>query len=305
MKKKSGKQNFCPTCGSPLLFALEPSTEAIEKVWPTWLEELEARRLSNEYVNSARQRFRDYIKPSLKGIAVTDIKTHQIKKLYLTLLKAGLASKTVKHVLDLLRTFMNWCVEEELLTFCPKFPRVKVEYQEKRWLDRATQERIIEQVPKGRRLYYEVLIETGARVSETCALKSRDLVDGSVRIARSFTSAGSVKERKNGGEYFRPVSPELWKELVQHTSSMLPEAWLFTYKGETLNRHKVHRVWQRACKKAGVEISLQQGSRHSRATQLNMELEQQTTELLRAELGHTASGTARKHYVLGKRNKHG
>jgi integrase len=148
-------------------------------------------------------------------------------------------------------------------------------------------------------LIFRLLFETGARPSEVCALKVKDLRDEGVYICRAFDERGYVKGTKTGAAYTRPLSAALFEGLRAFARLSFPEAWLFTYKGTPYTRRRLYFFWTRACSAVGVHISLYEGVRHSRASQRREELEAALRDELRKSLEHTSPRTTMQHYALG------
>jgi integrase len=291
--------NTCPTCGAPLLFA-PPQHKTLKALVKEWVDGLELEGRSYSHVQKMRSITRDYIVPHFKRHDIRAIRTIDVNGFYHSLLKSPLASKTVKHILDTLRAFMRWLHALEVIEQVPRFPRVAVKpARERRWIDAGTQRRILEEVPPEHQPIFRVLFETGARPSEVCALKVKDLREDGVHICRAFDERGYLKGTKTGASYTRPLSADVLVTLRASARLSFPEAWLFLLRGTPYNRRRLYRFWKRACAAVGVSISLYEGVRHSRASQRRRELEAQLKDELRKELEHTSARTTLKHYALG------
>jgi integrase len=305
--KKLLKTHKCPTCGAPVLFAIASEEYDLKKGLLSWIDGLELEGKSYAYTYHLRQRSRDYIIPFFRKLRVLDIRairTYHIHSLYHALLKKRLSSKTVKHILDTLKTFLNYQYSIEKIDVLPRFPKVKVTPKKpKGWIDREMQEKVISEMPFEHHLIFQVLCETGIRPGEVCALKKKDIQDGGLWIERAFDEKGFLKETKTGNSYLRPISEGLYNRLLEHARFLFPEDFLFRHKGEPYNRRLLYRLWVRAASKVGVKITPYQGSRHSRVSQLRKELENRMHEQLRKELGHSSSITTLRHYALNQKQE--
>lgn len=301
------KKHTCPTCGSPVLFPVGfgDGRCSIDSNYSTWTDELETFGRSHIYIEQLRQRYRDYIKPFFKGHDVTSIRTLNVREFSVYLHKLKLATKTIKHILDALHTFLNYCHEVELIDQVPRFPIVKVVAREKAWISAEAQRLILDSIPQDNRAVFLLMVETGIRPSEAAALRVKDLLDGGIVVRRALDSRGHVKETKTGVEMFRQLSDVLFAELSACNAQSFPDEWLFKYKGEKLTRNRLGIIWRKAVKIAGVKISLYQGTRHSKASQKREQLQKQMNKELSRELGHSSPVTTLKHYVLDKDKKIG
>ncbi|MCK5643898.1 MAG: tyrosine-type recombinase/integrase, partial [Gammaproteobacteria bacterium] len=270
-----------------------------------WTEELEVFGRSYGYVAHLRQRYRDYIKPFFKGHDVTSIRTLNVREFSVHLHKRKFATKTIKHILDALHTFLRYCHDLELIEQVPRFPNVKVIPREKAWISTDAQRRILARIPAHEQLVFLVMVETGIRPSEGAALKVKDFIDGGVVIRRALDSRGYPKETKTGSETFRALSKQLYSQIMKQIMQLFPEDWMFKYNGERLTRRRLGYVWTMASKAEGLKISLYQGTRHSKASQKREQLQLKMNKELSRELGHSSPVTTLKHYALKKEDKIG
>jgi integrase len=268
-----------------------------------WIDSLE-RDKSYAYVTHVRYTMNHYIIPELGEMDVRDIRRRHIEDFYFKLRGKNLALKSIKGILGNLQTFLNRLYEAEIIRRAPKGVIVKVPQKARGWLNREKQAQVLSLIPERHRLIFETLMETAERPSEVCAHKKKDLIDGELCIERAFDKTGKLKETKSGRVIYRGISLGLWQKLTDHSKDKLPEAWLFLDRyGEPYSRNKLYRIWERACKKAGVKISLYAGTRHSRASQKRLEMEKQVAEACRESLGHTDSRVTMEHYARDRREE--
>ncbi|MBF0488901.1 MAG: hypothetical protein HQK98_12160 [Nitrospirae bacterium] len=66
-----------------------------------------------------------------------------------------------------------------------------------------------------------------------------------------------------------------------------------------LSKSRIHAAWQKACKEVNVSIPMYKASRHSKASQINEQCEQERLCKLKAALQHESATTTTKYYTLG------
>ncbi len=268
-----------------------------------WIERIE-RDKSYSYVRHCKSYLEHHIKRELGDIDVRDIRTSHIEDLYLKLIEKKLSPKTIDGILSTLQTLINRLHYLDLITRVPKFPLVKVPQTAKGWINREKQKAVLSHIPERHRLIFETLKETAERPGEVCAHKKKDLIDGEICIERAFDERGNFKEEKTGKVIYRGISLALWNKLAEQAKDKLPEAWLFLDEfGKPYSQDRLYRIWKRATKAAGMQISLYAGTRHSRASQKRLEKEKEIAEACRKELGHSKSLTTMKHYARDRREE--
>ena len=292
------KRHTCPTCGTPVLFAMEVTMDLSSEA-ANWFEFLEAEGKSYGYMRKLRQRMRDYVLPEFEHRDIKKLQAVDVRGFYKKLRATKLATRTIKHIMDTMRVFLCYLSDEGVINDVPRFPRIKQQAsREKRWIAHEVQERIIAAIPEAHQLIYKVLCETGARPSECRAFKVKDLDEGGIWITRTFDERKQLKETKTGSEVFKPLSNALTVELREHVKRKFPNSWLFVVEGKPYGRMRLYHIWRRAAKVEGFTITLVQASRHSKASQKAKELRQEMNDKLRDELGHLDSATTLKHYAL-------
>ena len=63
-----------------------------------------------------------------------------------------------------------------------------------------------------------------------------------------------------------PIHPEV-REALEAIPTRALSGYVFTYRGEPLKENTVNSVWRRVTRKAGLDISLYQGTKHSGGSQ--------------------------------------
>ncbi|MBF0569129.1 MAG: hypothetical protein HQK95_09745 [Nitrospirae bacterium] len=98
--------HICPTCGTELLFeatALDPVCKLME----SRINHLEACGLSYSHIRKQRSFLRHHIGPYWGDRGVKAISSMDVHDFHTTLLRKGLASKTIKHIMDALKGLFN------------------------------------------------------------------------------------------------------------------------------------------------------------------------------------------------------
>lgn len=256
-------------------------TLLMENAWVVYQNQSQCGRLRYD---QRQQQFDDMILPYFKGKTLKEIEEHHLQDWFSKIPK-HYAAPTVKGFLNTLRGFMNFYKITRQKAF--KWPRVPLENKKQAWLEEADQEKILEAVPAQHRPIVNFLIVYGCRVREACNLKRAD-IDWGKRVL-------VFRDRKNMKDNELPIMPEVEKDLVgvkgagrQSVGEQIGEPSLTvtpnqfksgtptnlfyvfsTPSGKRYQRQHVGQIWYKACRKAGVKrISLKNGTRHSKASQL-------------------------------------
>lgn len=268
-----------------------------------WIGRVE-RECSDAYFKAAKITMRNHAIPELGALDVREVRRFHLEGYRETLVRKGLAPSSVKTHLDYLAAFFGWLFELELIERRPRFPKVTIPYREKAWIGRDVQTSIIQKIADRHRLLFETMIETGCRPGEIAGLRVRDLVGGEIVIERAIDGQGKVKETKTGKVWYKQVSPVLFDKLANHTRGRFPNDYIFRNRyGKPYRSRGLWAIWKAAAQSVGVNVSQYPGTRHSRVSQLRVELERRMAVELAAELGHNSTATTMKHYARPKREQ--
>ena len=241
----------------------------------------------------------NYIIPFFgEGTTIEDIDQEEVEKFYHHLLDKKLSSKYIKHILDTLKSIMLRYRKTVLPTF-PRFAIVPV--REKQRLGLAREISIVDKIPErhGYKLAILVLLRTGMRINEVCALKTHDFVDGIIYADKAISDGKLRLSRKSGGVVTYRVTPELWQMIETHLKTLPDGAYAFAIDSKPIKPCRLYRVWLKACNDASVKaISLQHASRHSRASEIMQEHKLRALEEIRKQLGHGNLTTGERYYVI-------
>ena len=138
-------------------------------------------------------------------------------------------------------------------------------------------------MPRHLREIYTFMFYHPVRIQEACTLKVKDFNNGDIHICRAF-SKNELRPRKNKKPYHLPLSSEFNSNLLK---DKLPEAFVFTNRyGMPHKPNALRKTWKNYCEKAGVKISLYNGTRHSGASQaINRGV---SLDIISKALGHSS-----------------
>lgn len=147
---------------------------------------------------------------SLTVDAITSIDLREYKR---HLIDLDYKPQSVNRKLATLRTFLTWCEERSFIPAVPKVPKPIREQQTKiRWLDRKEQNALLRRVEKlgsdRDQAIVKLLLNTGLRVSELCALVWSD-VTLSPKKGKLVVRSGKGGKRRE-----IPLNPDARAALV-------------------------------------------------------------------------------------------
>lgn len=289
------------------------SRNAIQKftfefVYDKWLErrgkDLERSKIAPGYMKSLKQYRKKYLAHEWPQ-DIRQIKTYHVRQ-FADSLPAGMSLKTQKNIMMVLQVFFRNLHEDSLISDMPVFPKYEIEEKLIPWIDRATQQNIMQHIPDADKPVFRFMMATGLRPSETMALKWKD-VDreaGCIHI-RAGISVGAYREiTKTKKQWDTPITRAV-KGILDELKRNLCTEHLFWYvdsKGRFYKRYgekKLRAVWNKACFESGVGgVNLYAGTRHSFASQ-NVNNGVALTDI-GAMMGHTSTETTKKYAHIDK-----
>jgi integrase/recombinase XerD len=234
--------------------------------------------------------------------SLEDFTAYEIKRYVVELQDRGLAPNTVHGCFQVLRGFANWAsardypIDPALLRLrAPKLPQMEMESYTP-----GQQEAIMEAAsPIWAGLCVQILVGTGMRISELCALQLDDFEDDG---QQSF-----LKVRRGKGAKFRrvPVSHRLRREIVRYLNRFRPEALddhlLLLTDGRPVRGDSCARMLHRLGKRVGFRVHAHK-FRHTFATtylRTGGDMER-----LRKILGHTTYAMVMRYVHLDASDLH-
>lgn len=189
----------------------------------------------------------------------------------------SLSGKSIKNILDLFKTFLNYCRNDiEIIAIVPAFPEVELTPVNFSWVLQEDQKTLFALVPDEDKPIFAFLMLHGCRPSEVRALKVKnvDIKTRAITIAATFSSR-TYRERRKGKKskpFTIPMHPELQEYITNRVKSNLPEAFLFVNPrtGRHYSLDTLDRIWDKVREKAKLDkkIRLYDATRHSFASNL-------------------------------------
>jgi integrase len=224
------------------------------------------------------------------------IKTHRVRDFYLDLPDSN-NLKTQKNIMSMLHKFLKDMYEiDEIIDELPRFPKISPQKPSVKWIEEAIQIKVLQEIPEHYKSIFIIMFDTGCRPGEARALlwNDIDLNNESIIIRNSFSGNVHRKITKGKKERILPMTEEVKKILQNHPKTLRSNFVFHTKYGETIGINCLRKVWNKACKKAGVEgITLYQGTRHSFASQLVNA--GHSLEIIGSWLGHADRQTTDKY----------
>ena len=238
-----------------------------------------------------KSHFKSWIRPFFEShqIALHEI-THDVLQKLKRHVEAGAKSpKTTKNVMDTMRTFMTYAWRNGSIIAVPPFP-IKSEYgigmKEIPTIPRETQFEIINLITEEHRpIFYFLALHPGRRPGEAMALFKEDYnkFKSAFMIKRTISDRELVEFPKNYRyheavchESFEPFVDQLLETegpfLFRNESSKLP--------GKRYSDTVLNKLWNDACEKKEVIISLYNGTKHSTLDYYYNDLEISLTDLM-------------------------
>jgi integrase len=188
-----------------------------------------------------------------------------------------LKGKTVKNILDVLKTFFRYLKNDlEIIDTIPSFPSVEVQQAPFQWISSDVQISLFNLVPLKHKPIIAFLFLSGCRPSEARALKAKDINLRNHTLTISSTFSGTVyrtkRKGRNAQQLTMPIHPELYSFFESRVKNNLPESFIFINPttGRYYSKNALQRIWNTTKKKAGIrkDLRLYDATRHSFASQL-------------------------------------
>lgn len=257
-----------------------------------WLEE---KQKSLKPTTTATYEFfiRRYLNPFFGDFNLSEIKAYHGLK-FLDQLPSSLSPKTKTHIINVLKMFFNYCSKADFINKPPSMPSIKIPERAIRWADYETQNKLLDFIPPHHKPIFLFSMRHGMRIGEVLGLMKKDLNFQlkQITIERSLARYG-LSSTKTGKVRTIPIHPELLDALQNHCSQMLPDAFVFTYKGHPYSSNIFYKIAQKAAKKTGIKISAYELVRHSMITQAAV---REVNPLgLQQYAGHSSLNTTKKY----------
>lgn len=268
-QKSKGKFHFDPrNYVSRDLTALK--FENYIRAWFTWRAgEIDLPDgISRGYLKGVESYARNHLLPFFQDMNIREIEEGQIDD-FRRQLPRRLSAKTVKNIFGLLNKILRDAYSRRDIQRIPIVPNIKFETPPIKWIDEEDQDLVMAEVHDPvYRAFFLFLMKQGCRPNEARALKW-DRVDFTRNqvIINAAMDLGVFREHTKSRDIRRlPIHPDV-REALEALPTRALSGYVFTYRGQPLNEKTVHKTWRRVTRKAGLDISLYQGTKHSGGSQ--------------------------------------
>lgn len=252
-------------------------TEAAQLFVPALLERFRDDKLPN-IAPTYKKLYRiitSRISAFFPGVDVRELRKLDILNYRKHLEKGGMHGKTLKNNMDLFKTFLNWCLDAEIILRVPPFPLIEVSDPPTKWITREDQVGLYELAPEEDRPIIAFLALHGCRPAEARALRIQDVYLAGEMITISSTWSLNVlrphRKGKRSPAVTFPIHAECMDYIRKRCGEALPGAFLFINprSGNHYTDSALDRVWKGILKKAGIKgLRKYDALRHSFASNL-------------------------------------
>lgn len=240
------------------------------QTWFAWrAEEIDLPEgISRSYLKGAESYARNHLLPFFGGMNIREIEGGQLEK-FRRQLPRSLSAKTKNNIFGLLHKILRDALRAGDIQRFPEFPVIKFVIPPIKWIDEEDQALILAEVhdPVYRALFL-FLMKQACRPNEARALRwdrinfERNLV----RIDAAMDEGVFREHTKTRDIRTLPIHPEV-RAAMEAIPTRALSGYVFTYRGEPLKENTVQDYWRRATARAGIKISLYQGTKHSGGSQ--------------------------------------
>jgi integrase len=177
--------------------------------------------------------------------------------------------------MDHFRTFLNWCLDVELIARVPPFPVIQVSDPLTHWITREEQDELLKRCPEEDWPIISFLILHGCRPAEARALRIQDIHLAAQAFTISSTWSGNVlrphRKNKKSPPVTLPIHPDCMNYIRKRYTKALPGAFVFINprSGNHYTDSALDRVWKGILKRAKIKgLKKYDATRHSFATNL-------------------------------------
>jgi integrase len=267
---KSGATTTSPTC------------EAFLKDW----HETYAKTNNKPSVIKTKELIiRCHLSPFFGEFLVSEIGVRDLERFKGAQLSKGLSPKTINNQLSVLRRALRSAQEWDLIEVVPTIKWMKARRPDFDFLDFDEAERLFDATVSEFRAMVATALKAGLRLGELLALRQTDvdLVNGQIFVKRSVWKR-TFGTPKNGLSRRVPIPGSLVRILKDHRH-LRGELVFCQEDGSLLTRDMIKRVLPPACRKAGLDRTIQwHVLRHTFASHLVMRGE--PLKVVQELLGH-------------------
>jgi integrase len=267
----------------------------IEEWYEDKKKEADKNILAWSYVSKLKCYIDNYLAPYFNGRDVREIRNVHIKD-FRRKLPDTLSPKYSRNILKALENFFNVLLQDEVIEKKPVFPVIALEDSIIKWCSRDEQDAILNAIPDRHRFIFFLLTRQGLRPGEAMAMKWEDidLQTGILTVKRTLSSRKIREKTKTKKVRPRLLHPDI-HDLLRSIPRGLPHTYLFINPntGKPYLPDTVNRLWNAACDKVKVKITLYQATRHSVASMASTS--GVDINIIKEVLGHTDIRTTQKY----------
>lgn len=229
--------------------------------------------------------YKGYIENHLKPFFQKNfIQLHEIRLSHITLLLQNLKSKKSTelsgkmkfNIISCLHTCLDYAWRDGVIQSVPPFPKKRAYQMQEptiKWLPEERQLKVFDHIPHEHQPIFQFLRLHARRPGEAIALHRADYNNGIFTICRSLSARKVVDLTKTKKAHIIPLVDEFEQYLYQALKSPIVSQFLFTnhtsrLPGKRYSGYVLNRIWKKACEKAGENIDMYSGLKHSRGCQL-------------------------------------
>ena len=265
-----------------------------------WLEKIQP-TLKYATYKTYRAAINNWLIPILGDVFLPDIRYDHYLKLWIDIDRS---LKYRKNIITCLYAIMEDAKRAGHISQVPEkiIFRGKFTIPEKdpAWIERQEQDSILENIRPEDRAIFQFLFITGVRPSEARALQKSDIHRDrgyiSIRYTMGPVEGGEeIKEVKQKKERRIPFYESLIPVFNSMPKTLSPFVFINSKTGKPYSKNINRDIWNPACKKAGINIPLNNAGRHSWGNQLSeagIDI-----ETIGKGLGHSTTATTKRFYA--------
>ena len=232
-----------------------------------WLDTIEP-GISRATIYDYRNSFKNHINPIIGPEYIEDLNK---QKLTLLLNSINREPKGKKNVMSALHRMLQDAFESGHIPLVPIFPKMtgknEIIKPGIKWLEAPEQFKTLEHIARRHRPIFTFILLTGCRPSEARAFRRQDIQGDHILFAVTFGRNEELKEVKGKKVLPFPMTEGL-KELFSSTPKNLSPFVFINPETSRPYTRNFNRIFNRASKKAGINVALNEFGRKSFAMQM-------------------------------------
>ncbi len=257
-----------------------------------WLQDIHVETATlKDYKNSLT----NHILPKIGHMYIGDLNFEILRELQNGIKRSN---KGKKNVMGCLSSMLGDALKSGHIAQKPIFPgfsgKDAVEQKEIEWTSENNQYEILEHIFPGDQFIFRFIFMTGCRPSEARAFRWQDIKQEHIVFSVTFGPKEELKTIKNKKQRSFPMGEQLQQLLSEVPKNLTNFVFLNSKTGRPYTKNINRDHWNPACKKAGINIQLNNSGRHSFANQLLEKTD--NIDLVSKFLGHSNSAVTKRYY---------